>query len=341
MSIMATSPLTLLLRRNIGKHFVRKKVRPLLSNFRESSQIGDHSCPCYFYCTQVLFRNDVTVKYSDGLPVLSVPLPSRRETCEFTLKPITHTVGDFLRFLREEDGGIDRASVYTQDGSRVARSTTIDILLRSDFKLIINEEQFTVSPPETRPLVNEDAVMLSDVKALISTLFSTLNVEQYQLEREKELQQQLEDLKVQLAPLERVKQDLAMKSTNYTSKLTWLGLGLMGLQFGILARLTWWEYSWDIMEPVTYFVTYGTTMAMYAYFVVTKQDYSFPDIRDRQFLLKFYKQAKKQNLDVHKYNELRDAVSQVEHDLRRLRDPLQLHLPITELEKVKFKQETA
>lgn len=48
-------------------------------------------------------------------------------------------------------------------------------------------------------------------------------------------------------------------------------MGLMSVQFGILARLTWWEYSWDIMEPVTYFVTYGTAMVGYAYFLVTKQ----------------------------------------------------------------------
>lgn len=45
----------------------------------------------------------------------------------------------------------------------------------------------------------------------------------------------------------------------------------MATQFGILARLTWWEYSWDIMEPVTYFITYGSAMAMYAYFVMTRQ----------------------------------------------------------------------
>ena len=56
-----------------------------------------------------------------------------------------------------------------------------------------------------------------------------------------------------------------------TNVLTWAGLGLMSVQFGILARLTWWEYSWDIMEPVTYFVTYGTAMACYAYFVLTRQ----------------------------------------------------------------------
>ena len=45
----------------------------------------------------------------------------------------------------------------------------------------------------------------------------------------------------------------------------------MGVQFGILARLTWWEYSWDIMEPVTYFVTYGTAMVAYSRSLITGQ----------------------------------------------------------------------
>ena len=48
-------------------------------------------------------------------------------------------------------------------------------------------------------------------------------------------------------------------------------LGYMAWQFGFLARLTWWEYSWDIMEPVTYFVTYGTSLIVYAYFVLTRE----------------------------------------------------------------------
>jgi hypothetical protein len=56
-----------------------------------------------------------------------------------------------------------------------------------------------------------------------------------------------------------------------TTTFTWVGLALMGVQFGALARLTWWEYSWDIMEPITYFVTYGTSIACFAYYVLTKQ----------------------------------------------------------------------
>lgn len=131
----------------------------------------------------------------------------------------------------------------------------------------------------------------------------------------------------------------------------------MGVQFGVLSRLTWWEYSWDIMEPVTYFVTYGTTMAMFAYYVLTKQvgptsssshpsasslcimlspqEYNYPDVRDREFLLTFHKAAKKEDFNVVEYNKLREAVSQAEYDLRRLRDPLQIHIPLQQLEKLK------
>lgn len=113
--------------------------------------------------------------------------------------------------------------------------------------------------------------------------------------------------------------------------MLWGGLAYMATQFGILARLTWWEYSWDIMEPVTYFITYGSAMAMYAYFVMTRQEYVYPEARDRQYLLFFHKGAKKSRFDLEKYNELKDAIAQAEMDLKRLRDPLQVHLPLRQI----------
>lgn len=45
----------------------------------------------------------------------------------------------------------------------------------------------------------------------------------------------------------------------------------MGLQTGIFARLTWYEYSWDIMEPVTYFATFSTVFATFGYYLMTNQ----------------------------------------------------------------------
>lgn len=77
-------------------------------------------------------------------------------------------------------------------------------------------------------------------------------------------------------------------------------------------------------------------MACYAYFVLTKQDYLLPDVRNRQYLLTFHKRAKKMEglWDVAKFNSLKEGIYSAERDLRRLRDPLHLRLPKSALEKV-------
>ncbi|XP_029031233.1 calcium uniporter protein, mitochondrial isoform X2 [Betta splendens] len=274
---------------------------------------------------------EVTVAYQNGLPVISVSLPSRRERCQFTLKPLTDCVGVFLQQLQAEDRGIDRVAIYSTDGVRVASSTGIDILLLDDFKLVINDTTHLVRPPRRELLPHEDVERLNDVKFLVQQLYTTLRIEDHQLSKERELIGRLEDLNSQIRPLEKVKEELSKKAERRTTWVLWGGMAYMATQFGILARLTWWEYSWDIMEPVTYFITYGTAMAMYAYFVLTRQEYIYPDARDRQYLLFFHKGVKRTRFDIEKYNKLKDDIAEVELDLKRLRDPLQLQLPIQQL----------
>ncbi len=53
------------------------------------------------------------MRFEHGLPVFTMPLPSRKEKCQFTLKPITDTVGDLLNFIQDEDKGVDRVAVYS------------------------------------------------------------------------------------------------------------------------------------------------------------------------------------------------------------------------------------
>ncbi|XP_077469694.1 calcium uniporter protein, mitochondrial [Stigmatopora argus] len=282
-------------------------------------------------CTTPASSEEVTVVYQNGLPVISVSLPSRRERCQFTLKPLSDCVGVFLQQLQAEDRGIDRVAIYSTDGARVASSTGIDILLLDDFKLVINETTHLVRPPRRELLPHEETERLNDVKFLVQQLYTTLRIEEHQLSKERELIGRLEDLNSELRPLEKVKQELSRKAERRTTWVLWGGMAYMATQFGILARLTWWEYSWDIMEPVTYFITYGTAMAMYAYFVLTRQEYLYPDARDRQYLLFLHKGVKRTRFDIEKYNKLKEDITEVELDLKRLRDPLQLQLPVQQL----------
>ncbi|KAM8923897.1 calcium uniporter protein, mitochondrial isoform 2-T2 [Pelodytes ibericus] len=283
-------------------------------------------------CSTASPSDDVTVVYQNGLPVISVSLPSRRERCRFTLKPISDSVGLFLQQLQSEDRGIDRVAIYSTDGARVAASTGIEVLLLDDFKLSINDRTYLVQPPKRELLSHEDATTMNDLKTLVQQLYAALRIEEHQLHKERELNGRLEDLRGQLEPLEKARLEISRRAEKRTTWVMWGGLAYMATQFGILARLTWWEYSWDIMEPVTYFITYGSAMAMYAYFVLTRQEYIYPDARDRQYLNFFHKGAKKTRFDVEEYNRLKNAIAQTELDVKRLRDPLQVHLPIQQID---------
>ncbi|KAL9979883.1 hypothetical protein ACROYT_G017607 [Oculina patagonica] len=282
----------------------------------------------HWICVSSRCRNDdVAVAFKSGFPVISVPLPSRRERCEFTLRPLSHTVKDFLQDIQQEDKGVERAMVYNEDGTRISGSTGVDVLLQSNFKLVLNEDSYLVSvPDESKPPI-DDFRSVAHIKTLVHQLYSAMNIEQHQLEKERHLMQELEKLQLELKPLEDLKAEIDRKSAQRTNLVVWGGLGYMAFQFGLLARLTWWEYSWDIMEPVTYFVGYGTAMACYAYFVLTRQEFLYPDARDRQFLLFFHKLSKRKIFDVKRYNAIKDAMNKIEEDLQVLRSPLFLHLP--------------
>ncbi|CAK1552859.1 unnamed protein product [Leptosia nina] len=234
-----------------------------------------------------------------------------------------------ILLLKAEDRGVERAvAMASDDRVRIASSDTVEALLENDFRLVINDTEYYVKSPPQERLSAEEITRLSDVRNLVNQLYEALNVREHQIKKERELRAQLEKLSTELQPLEEKRMSLEMETTRKTSLLTWVGLGLMGVQFGVLARLTWWEYSWDIMEPVTYFVTYGTAIAAYAYFALTKQEYVLPDVKDRQHLITLHKKAKKIGLDINQYNYLKDEVDKLQKDLARLRDPLHIHLPL-------------
>ena len=68
-----------------------------------------HAChTSHLLCIHFLIPPVVTVTVRHGFPVVSLPLPSRRETCDFTLRPYIQSVGDFVSHIKSEDLGVER-----------------------------------------------------------------------------------------------------------------------------------------------------------------------------------------------------------------------------------------
>lgn len=240
-------------------------------------------------------------------------------------------VGNFLRDVKDEDQGISNIAILAEDGTRVSASTPMYVLLTNNFQLVINETKYSVIPPKKDHVNSEQSTEMDSVKDLIQRLYVALHVENHQLIREQELLEKLEELNDQRQIIEQTRSQLYLKAEAKSGRFMWTALGLMATQGGALAWLTWWVYSWDIIEPVTYFITYGSSLAFYAYFLITRQDCAYSEIKNRQVLQYFYRIAKRRRFDVDRYNRIKEEIAEVEHDLGRLRNPLHLQLPIEHL----------
>lgn len=109
-----------------------------------------------------------------------------------------------------------------------------------------------------------------------------------------------EELKSLIAKKEELDK-LAHKQVRH---ILWTGLGASILQVGLFFRLTFWEFSWDVMEPIAFFTTATGIVIGYAYFLLTSRDPTYQDFMERLFMSRQRKLIKKYKFDMDKYIKL-------------------------------------
>ncbi|KAK1421993.1 hypothetical protein QVD17_24809 [Tagetes erecta] len=111
----------------------------------------------------------------------------------------------------------------------------------------------------------------------------------------------------ELKEMELRKSEIDKKAHKMVHRELWGGLGYLVLQTAAFIRLTYCELSWDVMEPVCFYVTSVYFMIGYAYFLRTSRDPSFEAVYQSRFHTKQMKLMKMEGFDVKKYNELKKS----------------------------------
>ncbi|KAL8145072.1 hypothetical protein AgCh_003328 [Apium graveolens] len=111
--------------------------------------------------------------------------------------------------------------------------------------------------------------------------------------------------KQELEILEKEKIVIDVKAEALVRRELYFGLGFLVLQTMGFMRLTFWELSWDVMEPICFFVTSLHFALAYGFFIRTSKEPTFESYFRRRFLAKQAKLVKVRNFDVEKYEQLR------------------------------------
>ncbi|KAJ6763647.1 CALCIUM UNIPORTER PROTEIN MITOCHONDRIAL [Salix purpurea] len=108
----------------------------------------------------------------------------------------------------------------------------------------------------------------------------------------------------ELKMLQEKKEEIDVQAHKEVRRILYSGLCLALLQVGLFFRLTFWEFSWDVMEPIAFFATTSSIVIGYAYFLITARDPTYQDLMKRLFLSRQRKLFKKLNFDVERFKEL-------------------------------------
>lgn len=108
----------------------------------------------------------------------------------------------------------------------------------------------------------------------------------------------------ELKKLLEKKEEIDILAHKQMRRVLWCGLGFGVTTLSLFFRLTFWEFSWDVMEPITFFTTTTGLVIGYAYFMFTSRDPTYQDFMKRLFLSRQRKLYKRYNFDVGRYKEL-------------------------------------
>lgn len=111
----------------------------------------------------------------------------------------------------------------------------------------------------------------------------------------------------ELEEMEKLKEKIDEKAKAMVRTELYCGLGLLMAQTVGFMRLTFWELSWDVMEPICFFVTSLHVALAYLFFLRTSTEPTFQGYFHRRFTVKQKKLMRSHNFDIQKYNHLRNA----------------------------------
>lgn len=113
-------------------------------------------------------------------------------------------------------------------------------------------------------------------------------------------------LTAQLSPYERTIDEHEARAKFATSAKIWSFTGATAAGIGLYWYLCYELFSWDIMEPVTYFTGLGVSIVSFGWWMMTDKDFEYDGMYDFFFQKSLKRRLEKANFDFDTYGDLKE-----------------------------------
>ncbi|CAH0479026.1 unnamed protein product [Peronospora belbahrii] len=146
---------------------------------------------------------------------------------------------------------------------------------------------------------------------------SPLSSQLFQQQREA-LLEKIQVLEPEHVALVNLRRELELTATRQANIIAYgLSTSLVGT-FGLYFWLSFIHFSWDIMEPVTYFTGFGVSIIGYAWWSITNQEYEYENIYHYVYTRRLRKQMVKSNFNQQRYDAITGELRQAKEQLAQV-----------------------
>ncbi|KAJ7052682.1 hypothetical protein C8F01DRAFT_1169511 [Mycena amicta] len=139
-------------------------------------------------------------------------------------------------------------------------------------------------------------------------------------DRTRFLRRRLAQAEAQLAEMESLKRTCDAEAHRGARRMAMSGFGMLVVYWGVVARLTFWDYGWDVMEPITYLSGLSTVICGYLWFLYQGREVSYSSVLDRSVSARREALYKTRGLDIERWAELRAEARGLRRDIGRIEE---------------------
>ncbi|KAL4174803.1 hypothetical protein KRP22_006732 [Phytophthora ramorum] len=166
----------------------------------------------------------------------------------------------------------------------------------------------------------ENAVILRPYSLeSVLTLQNSLDSELYNIKHDRKVKErQLGELKSALKKLQIVQNEVHLAARRMPNAQKWLGLtGLTGF-YGALMYCVWDVYSWDVMEPITYFIGFTAVLGNSFYSTITKKDPTYSNMWQKRYAARVDMLSQQRKHNPAELEEVKARIADLENDITLL-----------------------